>query len=383
MKNKAKISRSLRQGGYLAGVTAGVLAVVVLVNLMMGQLPSNWKEFDLTDNSLYEITDTSKDFLSGLEQDVQIVVLAEDGTTDARIEKFLDRYVALSSHLSLSYVDPVAHPQQASQYDADSDSVVVLCEETGKSRDIPFSDIITSTYTSYFSMTESTFDAEGQLTSAVDYVTSDANHTVYTVTGHGEEDLSDPIVSAIEKANLNLESVSPALEGGVPEDCGVLSTYSPVTDGCDSDSLTLFTNSRGFEALDPGTDEDWTITTFLSTTGQGLAVTEDDQQTQGTYILGAVADGSDGGRLTVFGSSSLLNGQIISQNPSLVNQTLFMNALTATFDDASTMSIPSKSLETTYNTIQNPGLWSTTYLIILPVGILVCGFVFWMKRRKL
>lgn len=110
--------------------------------------------------------------------------------------------------------------------------------------------------------------------------------------------------------------------------CGVLSTYSPVTDGCDSDSLTLFTNSRGFEALDPGTDEDWTITTFLSTTGQGLAVTEDDQQTQGTYILGAVADGSDGGRLTVFGSSSLLNGQIISQNPSLVNQTLFMDAPT-------------------------------------------------------
>ena len=227
MKNKAKFSRSLRQGGYLAGVTAGVLAVVVLVNLMMGQLPSNWKEFDLTDNSLYEITDTSKDFLSGLEQDVQIVVLAEDGTTDARIEKFLDRYVALSSHLSLSYVDPVAHPQQASQYDADSDSVVVLCEETGKSRAIPFDDIITYSYTNYFSMSESTFDAEGQLTSAVDYVTSDANHTVYTVTGHGEEDLSDPIVSAIEKANLNLESVSPALEGGVPEDCDVLVVNAP------------------------------------------------------------------------------------------------------------------------------------------------------------
>lgn len=239
MKNKAKFSRSLRQGGYLAGVTAGVLAVVVLVNLMMGQLPSNWKEFDLTDNSLYEITDTSKDFLSGLEQDVQIVVLAEDGTTDARIEKFLDRYVALSSHLSLSYVDPVAHPQQASQYDADSDSVVVLCEETGKSRAISFDEIITYSYTNYFSMSESTFDAEGQLTSAVDYVTSDANHTVYTVTGHGEEDLSDPIVSAIEKANLNLESVSPALEGGVPENCDVLVVNAPSTDLSESERTLL------------------------------------------------------------------------------------------------------------------------------------------------
>ena len=147
--------------------------------------------------------------------------------------------MALSSHLSLSYVDPVAHPQQASQYDADSDSVVVLCEETGKSRDIPFSDIITSTYTSYFSMTESTFDAEGQLTSVVDYVTSDANHTVYTVTGHGEEDLSDPIVSAIEKANLNLESVSPALEGGVPEGCDVLVVNAPSTDLSESERTLL------------------------------------------------------------------------------------------------------------------------------------------------
>ena len=183
---------------------------------------------------------------------------------------------------------------------------------------------------------------ESQIIAAVDYVTSDANHTVYTVTGHGEEDLSDPIVSAIEKANLNLESVSPALEGAVPEDCdvlvvnapatdlsdsertlledylaggghlvflpgdtltslpnwegllegrglrlaegyiadpgsyypqlgsafaicGVLTSYSPVTDGCDNSSLTLLTNSRGFEALDPGTDEDWDVTTFSST----------------------------------------------------------------------------------------------------------------------
>ena len=56
---------------------------------------------------------------------------------------------------------------------------------------------------------------------------------------------------------------------------------------------------------------------------------------------------------------------------------------TLTLEDMSTLSIPSKSLEVTYNTIQNPGLWSTTYLVILPVGILLCGFVFWMKRRKL
>ena len=52
-------------------------------------------------------------------------------------------------------------------------------------------------------------------------------------------------------------------------------------------------------------------------------------------------------------------------------------------DDTNAWSVPGESLETTYNAIQNAGLWGTTYIIIRPVGILLCGFIFWMKRRKL
>ena len=52
MKKPAVNSKALRQGGYLAAVTAAVVALVVLINLVVGQLPSNVTEFDLTDNSL-------------------------------------------------------------------------------------------------------------------------------------------------------------------------------------------------------------------------------------------------------------------------------------------------------------------------------------------
>ena len=309
-------------------------------------------------------------------------------------------------------------------------------------------------------MTEDAFDAEGQLTSAVSYVTSDADRTVYTVTGHGEEDLSSVITDAIDKANLNLDSVSPILNGSIPEDCdllivngpatdlsadeltilqdyltgggqmiflagdtldalpnweallesrgfdlvdgyiadlgsyypqfgsafaicGVLNTGNGVASGVDSDALTLLTNSRGFLSLEDTEEAAWTITPFLSTTDQALAVTEDNTQTSGTYLLGAVSEGDDGGRMTVIGSTSFLDGDILSQNPSLANQTLFVNALTAGFDDVSNLSIPTKSLAVTYNTIQNPGLWSTAYIVVLPIGILLCGFLFWLKRRKL
>lgn len=456
---RPKKKLSMGRGGYLAGVSLLALALVILFNLIVGQLPSNWLEFDLTDNGLYEISDTSREFLSTLDQDVEIVVLAEEGTTDARITKFLDRYTALSSHLSLTYVDPVAHPEEASAYEADSDSLVVRCEATGKSRAIPYSDIITYTYTNYFSVTEDSFDAEGQLTSAVNYVTGDTSAKVYTVSGHGETDLSDPVVQAIEKANLTLSSVTPALTG-IPEDCDVLIVNAPATDlsadeleifetylsgggqmiflagetldalpnwetllsnrgldlvegyiadpgsyypqrgsafsvcgqlnlscgladGLDNAALTMLEYSRGFLSLDTGEEDSWTVTPILSTTSQALAVTQDGTQTNGTYLLGAVSEGDDGGRLTVFGSSSFISGDILTNYPSLANQTLFLNAITAALEGVDNLSISAKSLSVTYNTFQNPGLWSTCFTVILPLGILLAGFIFWLKRRKL
>lgn len=93
-----KTHRKLRQGGYLAATTAIVVAIVVFLNLIVGQLPTHLLEFDLSDKQLYTVTDTSKEFLAGLDKDVEIVVLAEESNVDERIAKFLDNYAALSSH---------------------------------------------------------------------------------------------------------------------------------------------------------------------------------------------------------------------------------------------------------------------------------------------
>lgn len=105
-----KTHRKLRQGGYLAATTAIVVAIVVFLNLIVGQLPTHLLEFDLSDKQLYTVTDTSKEFLAGLDKDVEIVVLAEESNVDERIAKFLDNYAALSSHITVTEVDPVAPP---------------------------------------------------------------------------------------------------------------------------------------------------------------------------------------------------------------------------------------------------------------------------------
>ena len=52
-------------------------------------------------------------------------------------------------------------------------------------------------------------------------------------------------------------------------------------------------------------------------------------------------------------------------------------------EDISAISIPAKSLEITYNTVLNPGMWSTLYLAVIPLGVLIGGLAYWIKRRKL
>ena len=66
-----------------------------------------------------------------------------------------------------------------------------------------------------------------------------------------------------------------------------------------------------------------------------------------------------------------------------VNLDIFMNALTAGFDDISAVSIPAKSLETSYNTIANVGLWSLPFVAVIPILTLAVGLVYWLRRRRL
>lgn len=460
--------RRLRQGGYLAAVTAVAAAIVLFVNLIVGQLPSNLLEFDLSDHKLYTVSDTSVEFLSALDRDVEIVILAEEGTVDERIAKFLDRYAALSSRLTVTQVDPVAHPAAAEEYDAASNSLVVRCEETGRSRTIPFSGILvydTIYYYMYGQYYETEFDAEGQLTSAVSYVTQDNGVVLYTLENHGESALPAQAADAIEKANLTLSgSVSLALDGGVPADCSLLLSYaptrdltagelalleeyldgggqllvllaqtgeelpnwealfaayglslaggyvadpqrfyqqlgslyaiapvlsasSPVTAGFSSGDLTLMLNARGFTQAEE-LPEDVTVTPFLQTSSSAVAVAADGAQTEGAYLLGAVcektgADGNAAGRLTLISSASFVEDSVLTMLSNGVNLDVFLNAVTDGFEEVSNLSIPAKSLEITYNTIRNPGLWSTLFTAVIPLGVLALGLLAWAKRRRL
>ena len=137
------------------------------------------------------------------------------------------------------------------------------------------------------------------------------------------------------------------------------------------------------EQVDPARDT-ITVTPFMTTSSDGYAVTEETEK-QGTFLLGATATETQDdteSRLTVIAGTSLIDAQITDSFPTLENTKLFMNAVTANFDGVENVSIEPKSLTVERNTVQHGGVFSILLIFILPLAILIGGFIVWFRRRR-
>lgn len=222
-----------RHGAYSVGLTVLVIAVVIVFNLIVGQIPEAYRNLDVSSTKIYDISDTTTELLDSLDSDVDMTVLAVKGSTDERITTFLSRYAALSDKIHMEWIDPVLHPSALTDYDTTENTIVVSCEDTGKTTTVSFDDILVlDEYSYYYYGTESytEFDGEGQLTGAVNYVTNDTDHTIYQTTGHGESSLSTTITDLMEKNSYTLSEVNLLMTTSVPDDCDLLLMDAPTTD---------------------------------------------------------------------------------------------------------------------------------------------------------
>ncbi len=224
-----------------AGAVAIVVVVVVLLNILVKSLPEKRHQIDLSGNSLYTLSDVSKTYLDNLNYDVELIIVAEKDNVDARVTKLLDNYVAYSDHLTLTTVDPVQNPTILDEYDnISANSLVVKCEETGRHTIVPFqgteNSLIIYTYdSSAQTYVESAFDAEGQVTKAVNYCVTDASETVYTLSGHGESDFYSGMTDLLNKSSVAVKSRNLLTDGGIPDDCSMLLCYQPTADLADDE----------------------------------------------------------------------------------------------------------------------------------------------------
>ena len=164
---------------------------------------------------------------------------------------------------------------------------------------------------------------------------------------------------------------------------------SSLLSGIDSSAAALLVQPAGM-TIQENPSEDIAVQPFLTTSDSAFLVDPATQEkTQGTYVLGAVAtetvneEEGTSSMLTVITAPSMIDDSILSRFPSITNLTLFMNAAASGLPGVTPLSIPSKSLDITYNMVTSAGLWSALFIIVIPVIFLIAGFVIWLKRRKL
>lgn len=446
-------TKAFRKGSYSTVIMVVIIAIVIAANVMFSKLPTAARNIDVSSNNLYSIGDTTHSVLDGLKNDVEIIVIKDKESTDKRISTLLAKYADYSDHIKVTYKDPVLYPSVLTTYDTEENNIVIKCDATDKTTKVAFSDIIVTSTSYYGSTYETSFDGEGQLTKAIDYISNENNKLIYTISGHGESDLGKNISGLISKSNFNVKSVNLLVDNGIPDDCDMLICNQPTKDLAD-DELKLLreymenggkmtvvladttTKTPNFDALmaDYGISkvngyiadteryygqnvyqifpnyssgditgkfgpEEYTllfgslglkveetdgvtVDEFLTTSDKGAAVVGENDYTKGKYTLAAAAT-KDKSRFTVFGSASIIDDEFTSYYTNLMDLQVFMNSITANFDDVSNISIDSISLQTTYNTIANGSGIGAIFIGIIPVALLILGFLRWFGRRKL
>ena len=162
-------------------------------------------------------------------------------------------------------------------------------------------------------------------------------------------------------------------------------TGSAATGVIASDQLLMMYMSRGMTLADPAR-ESITVKSFLDTSENGYLMVNNTPMNPGKYSVGAVATeqvGDKTARLVVFGSHSPQDSEVNSAFGNLDNLDLFVASVTAGFDDVSSISIPAVSLSEPYNTVMGSGTLSLLIVAVLPAGVLLAGFIHWLRRRRL
>ena len=398
---------NISMGAYSSITVVIGIALTVVVNLIVSQLPTKYTSFDITANQLYTITDQTKKMLGNLTDDVTIYVLSSEDNADTTVAQTLKGYEEESSHVKVEYIDPLVNPQFASSYSTTNLSQNSLIVETSKRyKVISYSDMYeTEIDYSTYSQNVTGYDGEGQLTSAIAYCTSDDMPKVYMITGHNEYTLDSGFTTALEKENIDYETISLMEYDAIPEDAECIIIHAPEKDFSEDDANKVieYLNNGGkalitTEYVDtqmPNFEKILSYTKLLTTSESTLLKTDvknaasfekEEGDIDGPLCIGVKAEKAlDSGSavMYVFSSAQFFTDNVdnaVSGN----NKKLFTNIMSTIASHDVSVSVPVKSYSYDNLTASTKDvvLFETVVVILIPLALIIIGFVIWFKRRK-
>ena len=155
--------------------TCALMAViVVLLNAIAVKIPAKYMKFDTSAFRIYSLSDQTKKVVESLDETVELYLIAPQGKEDEKLTRLLEKYEELGDKIKVTYVDSILSPTFVQSYTSDKvsdNSIIAVGPE--RSKVIRNSDLFPSNYDYNTGKTTTDFDGEGQITSAIHFVTGE------------------------------------------------------------------------------------------------------------------------------------------------------------------------------------------------------------------
>ena len=251
MNKKPLFDRRGKSGTYAVVVSLILLAVLVVVNMLVGSLPTKLTMIDTSGTGKFDISGTSQSFVAGIKDKITIYYICTDGYEDSDFKTFLERYASMNSKIGVVRIDPTRDPSFLEKYQTEAlneNSVIIETEKRVKvvdyydfflfyNADINYS-MTYDEYASYGAMYESyygyTFTPvqyfDSVLTLGIEYVCAETVPSMYLLEGHGEAAFPEVVTSNLDSLGFRYDSINLALGDPVPTDCTCIVINNPASD---------------------------------------------------------------------------------------------------------------------------------------------------------
>ncbi|MDR0919668.1 MAG: GldG family protein [Oscillospiraceae bacterium] len=250
-KNKTSTSsKNIASTGLAIGLAALILAVIIPINLIAGRLGINW---DMTPKGVFKLTDTTKDILENLDQDVYVYTLfdwesAKDLPGYSRqFMPFYNIYKSFSDyeHVIIKKADP--NTEEGRKIIEDSgipENYTWAYGDTLVTCNGLIQRILSDAQFAWdYNNSTIHINTENDLTSAIKYVAAGITPVVYYMTGHGELDISQysALSDNMKLSGYKLTTIDLTKGNEIPSDARVLLCINPQKDFTDEE-YTQITN---------------------------------------------------------------------------------------------------------------------------------------------
>ena len=278
IKNQALLKR----GGYAVGITAAILAGIIVLNVLIGVLAERVNlEFDMSLTDQNSISEENIDFIKNLDKEVTVTMCAkaEDytgtymnyyaqqyGVTESYTDYYkqtvnlIEKYNNYNKKIKIEYVDTQSTEfnkisQKYSKDTINYGDIIVTCAvgDNERYKIIGYEDIYAvtqdDTYAAYGYSTSkvSGNNIETALTSAISYVTSNKTSKVAFITGHSKNDYSKEYQTLLKTNNYEIDVISDAMVTTLSDEYDALFIVAPTTDfmASELDAISKFLDNDG------------------------------------------------------------------------------------------------------------------------------------------